>query len=167
MHEGHRHLDHLLTKLKEHIDTMGQITDDANAVLAAAEAFVAADQAKDVQITGLQGQVTDLQGQLTQAQADLATAQAQIAEVPAAAATVEQATALLGGTPAAVPAPPAAVTPELFTFSGDPTTVDAAAWPKAGVVTDTGQTLYTWAGPPPAPVDAQWVLYTGTTQPAA
>ncbi len=66
---------------------------------------------------------------------------------------------------ASAPIVAAPVAPELFTFSGAPATVDVTAWPKATVETDTGQALYTWAGAPPAPVSAEWVAYTGPTQP--
>jgi hypothetical protein len=70
------------------------------------------------------------------------------------------------GAPAVPPAaPPAGNVPvvELFTFTGDPATVDLAAWPKADVETAAGEQLYTWAGPPPAPVSAEWVAYSGPT----
>jgi hypothetical protein len=79
----------------------------------------------------------------------------------------------------APPAPPApdptpAVATSLYTFSGDPTTIDATVWPLAAVETDAVPPvpLYTYSGDT-APGEANgngldggaWALYTGTTQP--
>lgn len=74
-----------------------------------------------------------------------------------------------GGAPAATGSSgPTPASPELlFTFTGDPSTVDTAAWPKADVETADGAELYTWAGEGPAPESAEWVPYTGETKPAA
>lgn len=65
----------------------------------------------------------------------------------------------------APPAPEPAPAAELFTFSGDPATIDATQWPVATVETDTGLPLYSWAGTGDAPVGTDWAVWTGATQP--
>lgn len=64
-------------------------------------------------------------------------------------------------TPDPTPAPAA----EFFTFTGDSTTIDASAWPKADVVGANGEVLYTHATSDPFDASV-WVVYTGATQPA-
>lgn len=56
----------------------------------------------------------------------------------------------------------------VYTFDGDPSTIDAAVWTPAGVQADDGRTLYHYAqdtpGQPPAgdgQGDGQWHVYTG------
>ena len=71
---------------------------------------------------------------------------------------------IVAGTPVPAPAPVPAV--EYFTFTGDPTTVDAALWPKADVVGANGEVLYTHSASDSNPITTEWVRYTGTTQPA-
>lgn len=62
-------------------------------------------------------------------------------------------------------APTPAPSPEFFTFTGDSTTIDATAWPKADVVGANGEVLYTHATSDPFDASV-WVVYTGATQPA-
>jgi hypothetical protein len=70
------------------------------------------------------------------------------------------------------PAPPVTSAAPLFTFAGDPATVDGATWALAdviGLAADgvTTVPLYTYVGPAGANVDpAVWAIYTGATAPA-
>ena len=153
---AHHHLDHLLNHLKESIEIMTQILDDANAVLAAAQTFKDADAAKDAKILDLKSQLSTATTSLTQAQTDLATASAQVADLPAAQAAVEQATTLL--TPPAPPVPVPAVA--FFTFVGDPTTIDTTQWGIATVHGANGEVLYTHLTADAFDA-AVWVAYTG------
>jgi hypothetical protein len=63
----------------------------------------------------------------------------------------------------AAPAP--APAPVLFTFSGDPASIDTTLWAKADVQTDTGLPLYTWTGSGEATTGTDWAEWTGATQP--
>ena len=149
---------HLLTEMKESNRIMATIAEDLSTLTTDLGNLVTDDQGLRSQVTKLTDENAALTAELATmdptAQADLVTAQAQIVALSA------QIQALLN------PPVPVPSVPEVFTFSGDPTTVDLATWPKATVTGAAGEVLYTWAGAPPAPVDAQWVQYTGVTQPA-
>lgn len=149
------HAASIVHELKEHNRSMSTIAEDLATLAANVDDLETDDTSLRAQVATLTTENEALKAQIAtidpNAQAELAAAQTQIQALTA------RIQALLN------PPPPA---PEFFTFSGDPTTVDATSWPKADVGTDTGATLYTWAGTGPAPVSAEWVLYTGTTAPA-
>lgn len=122
---------------------------------------------------------TDLQAAID-AIPDMAGLKAALAELGTAVDSVEAlkaaAQGLLPG-PAPTPDPPpapVAAEQSLYTFSGDPSTVDASVWPASGLETaeSTPRLLYTNSGDT-APGDTNgngaddgaWVLYDGPTQP--
>ena len=76
-------------------------------------------------------------------------------------------------TTADVPASTGNVTLPVYTYDGDPTTIDGTSWTAAHEATADGHPLYHFAhdeaGQPPAGdgLGGVWHLYTGPTQPAA
>lgn len=76
-----------------------------------------------------------------------------------------------GGVPAQ---PQSADAHAVYTFSGDPSVIDASAWPRANVVTEDGRPLYNYSGDS-APgeqhgnglAEGQWQVYTGNVRPAS
>ena len=130
--------------------------------------------------SALQTAVYDLGTAVTAVQAEVASLQTD--EQPTVDAITEGVTAAITNLKALVPAPPAPPAPDptpivatsLYTFSGDPTTIDATVWRLAAVETDAVPPvpLYTYSGDT-APGEANgngldggaWALYTGTTQP--
>jgi hypothetical protein len=142
---------------------------------------VAALTAQAAQLTADAGQAeTDLQTAID-AIPDMSGLKAALTELGAAVDSVETLKAAAQGllptpTPEPAPAPaPAAAEPSLYTFSGDPSTIDATVWPASGLETaeSTPRLLYTNSGDT-APGDTNgngadggaWVLYDGPTQPA-
>lgn len=96
--------------------------------------------------------------------------------------TLDQAAVAVGSlapTPAPAPTPtptPAGPTKSVYTFSGDPTTIDATVWSASGFeTTETPPRLLYYFSGDTAPGDTNgngqdggaWVVYTGPTQAAA
>ena len=150
---------------KEILRTMSTIAEDVAALRTAIT----------TKVDGLTAELAQAKTDLDAATAAKAAAEASLADAEAKLAAVDpNAQAELVAAQAEIQALTAELTPPapvpaatLFTFVGDPSTIDPAAWTKAAVNTDQGVALYSPVDPAAAVDPAVWVAYTGATVPVA